>query len=367
MTDPHSRFDRLRLLLEHDPANRALIADTAEAALEERRPEDAAAVLEAAPAPPPPNEVNLLGLAAMQSGQYERAAAAFEALLAEGVADPTVRTNLAWAKAMTKDHDGALGLLDEDLARGRPEAAMLKVQLLHDRGDFEEAADRARDYVERFPDHRGLLAAVSVLALDVEDAELAARAAAGAGDHPDALTTLGTLALGQDRATEALGLFDRALESNPGLPRAWIGRGLARLLAGQTEAAPADLDRGAAMFEDHLGAWIAAGWAHFINRDFPAARERFEKALRMDPTFAEGHGSIAVLDLLDGRNAEAARGAATGLRLDRECLSAALAQSLLAAGQGDSDRARRIFETAVNTPLGKDGRTIAQAMARIGL
>lgn len=367
--ETESRLDRLLLLLSSDAENPALLGDAADAAVEERRPEEAIALLERLEAivPLPPREANLMGLAAMQLGRHDRAEAAFERLVAGGSADATVRANHAWAKAMQKDLDGALALLDDPLAFERPEAAMLKVQILHEQGEFEEAARLARIYVERHPDHRGLLAAASVLALDVEDAELAARCAAAAGDHPAALATLGTLALGEDRATEALAMFDRALERDSGAPRAWVGRGLAKLLSGDSESASEDIDKGAELFGDHLGSWIAAGWACFINRDLAAARVRFEKALALDSTFAESHGSLAVLDLLEGRREQARKGCDVALRLDRESFSGALARVLLAADAGDQAGARRIFDAALTTPIGRNGRTIAQALVRIGL
>jgi hypothetical protein len=55
------------------------------------------------------------------------------------------------------------------------------------------------------------------------------------------------------------------------------------------------------------------------------------------------------------------------LRLDRQCYSAALARTLLAASAGDQAGARRIFELAINTPVDGQGRTIAQALARLGM
>jgi len=363
------RLNRLLSLLEADPDNIALLSDTAEAALAECRPKIAADLLErhAGIAPLPARELNLAGLAALQDGRHADAAAFFERLLEAGADEPALRFNLAWSRAMMKDFEGALAVLDEATARALPQAAMLHVQLLHDRYEFEEAAKLARVYVELHPDHRGLMAAVSVLALDVEDEELAARCAAKAGDHPDALTTLGTLALGEDRATEALDLFDQALGRNRQVPRAWIGRGLAKLLSGRSDSAPDDLDKGAEMFGDHLGSWIAAGWAHFVNRDLAASRARFETALELDPNFAESHGSLAVLDLLEGRTEEARQRSEVALRLDRQCYSAALARALLAARAGDQGGARRIYELALNTPVDAQGRTIAQALAKMGM
>jgi tetratricopeptide (TPR) repeat protein len=364
-----SRVDRLVGLLEQDPDNLTLLSDAAETALGERRPEIAARMLNryAALTDLPDREANLAGIAALQLKQFDKAEAAFERLAGAGAADPGLNFNLAWARAMQKNFDGALERLDEKAARALPQAAMLKVQLMHEQGRFEEAAELAREYIRLHPDHSGLMAAVSVLALDVEDMELAEKCASAAPGHPDALSTLGTLALGQERATEARDLFDRALEGNEPTPRAWVGRGLAKLLTGETSTAPADIDRGAALLEDHLGSWIASGWAYFINNDMKSSRARFEKALDIDPNFAESHGSLAVLDLLEGKPEEARHHSEVALRLDRNCYSAALAQTLLAAASGDEAGARAIFERAVNTPAGENGRTIAQALAGMGM
>jgi tetratricopeptide (TPR) repeat protein len=363
------RLDGLLRLLESDPSNLILLADAAETALSEHRPEDAADLLDrySAVQELPPREINLAGLAAMQTEHWEKAADLFGRLIESGVEDGAVRFNLAWSLAMLKDFDGARAQLGEDIARELPQAAMLEVQILHELGEFDEAAEKARSYIQLHPDHRGLLAAVSVLALDVEDEELAAQCAAKAGDHPDALATLGTLALGDDRATDALQMFDQALARNEQVPRAWVGRGLAKLLAGDQAGAPADIDRGAEMFGDHLGSWIAAGWAHFVNKDLAGSRERFEKALDLDPTFAETHGSLAVLDILDGRIEEGRERSEVALRLDRNCYSAALARVLLTAGAGDQAGARRIFELAINNPVDSSGRTIAQTLAKMGM
>lgn len=364
-----SRLQRLLPLLDADPANLALLSDAADTALAEQKPEVAAELLEryAGIGPLPAHETNLAGLAALQMKQFDRAAEYFGRLVDSGESDPAVRFNLAWASAMNKDFDRALELADDGLARTLPQAAMLQIQILHDRGEFEDAACRAREYVELHPSYAPLMATVSVLALDVEDEALAAACAAKGGDHPDALSTLGTLALGRERATEALDLFDRALERSQQVPRAWVGRGLARLLTGATSEAAADIDRGAEMFGDHLGSWIAAGWAHYVNKDLAAARIRFETALRLDPNFAETHGSLAVLDLMAGDLEGAREKSEIALRLDRQCYSAALARSLLAAGQGDQETARRIYEKAIDTPVDGSGRTIAQALAKLGM
>ncbi|MEI9851963.1 MAG: tetratricopeptide repeat protein [Sphingomonas sp.] len=361
------RFARLAALLAHDPDNLPLLADAAEAGFAEERFEEAAELLarheRIAPLPAPAQ--HLAGLAAMRLLDWQGAARRFDALLAGGADAPPVRFNLAWSLAMDKRFDAALAALDEAAGAALPQAAQLEVRLLHELGDFARAGDRARALIALHPDHRGLNAAVSTLAIDIEDETLAQRCAERAGDHPDALATLGTLALGRDEIAAAAPLFEAALARDPDAPRAWIGKGLVALLAGDPAQAAQAIDRGAGRFDTHLGSWIAAGWAHAIAGDTAAARERFERACALDDAFAEAQGSLAVVDLLDGRIDEAKRRTAVALRLDRQCFSGALAAMLLAAGAGDGDKAKRIFETALDTPTGDGGRTIAQSLARL--
>lgn len=371
MTEPAitapSRFERLSGYLEHDPGNLALLADAADAAFAEDRFDEAEAMLarHEAIAPLDLREQHLSGLVAMRQLDWARAAERFEALVAEGADAPGVRFNLAWSLAMAKRFEEALPLLDEATSAEIPQAAELEVGLLHQLGEMERAEERARALILIHPDHRGLNAAVSTLAIDIEDVELAKAAAARAGDHPDALVTLGTLVLGEDEPDAAAELFDAALARNPNSPRALIGRGLARLLTGDQAEAAREIDRGAELFGDHLGSWIAAGWAHVVAGDREAGRARFEKAVELDENFGEAQGSLAVIELLEGHVEEARHRTEVALRLDRQGFAAALASMLLAAAEGDTERAERIFEIALKTPIG-EGRTLAQSLAKIG-
>lgn len=361
-------YERLLGYLEQDRGNHALLLDAAEAAIDAGQPEAAIDLLDraAAVAVPGARERNLAGLAAMHAGRFADAAASFGQLLDDGADNPGVRFNLAWSRAMAGDAEGALAVLDDATSVALPQAAALDVQLRHAAGEFEEAYARGKGHLARYPDDRGLAAAMSVLALDVEDRELAAACAAKAPDHPDALATLGTLALDDNDAAGAEALFNQALARNPDRPRAWVGRGLAELLTGQADKAPADIDRGAELFGDHLGSWIAAGWAYFVNGDLATSRARFEHALELDPTFAETHGSLAVLDLLSGDVEAARERAKVATRLDRQSYSAALAQAMLSAGDGNAEKSRAIIERALHAPLDGTGRTLAQALARMG-
>ncbi|KQM61730.1 MULTISPECIES: tetratricopeptide repeat protein [unclassified Sphingomonas] len=366
---PDGRFARLTSLLAHDPHNPHLLADTVEAAQAEGRWEAATSLLDrlAVVQPLAPAQIHAAGLAALQQRDWSAAEGWFARLIDDGIAPPPVRFNRAWALAMAGRGNEGLDLLDPETVADLPQAAQLRVQLLHDAGEMDAAMAQARESLERHGAHRGLNAAVATLATDMDDLSLARRCADAAGDHPDALVTLGTIALDQGDPTAAATQFADALARNPDAPRALVGSGLARIAAGgDADAAAVEIDRGATLFATHLGSWIAAGWTHFLRGDHTTARDRFDHVVELDDNFAEAHGALGVLDLLAGDAAAARRRIAVATRLDRDCFAAALGQVLLAQGEGNADRVQAILATALHAPIDETGRTLAQAMVQAG-
>jgi tetratricopeptide (TPR) repeat protein len=363
-----SLFRRLASYLEHDPDNLALIADAATAAADEGETEAAAALLarHAALAPLPPALLNLGGLIAMQEQRYADAAAAFAALREAGEDAPPIRFNLAWALAMAKDYEPALALLDDEVIAVGPRAAALKIQLLHQAERLDEALACGAALAETYPDESSLMGALASAALDAEQIELARAYARRAGSNHDGLATMGLLLLDENRLDESAALFDRVLGADPANPRALLGAGLGRLQRGDAAAAADRLDAAARRFEDHLGSWVAAGWAHYIKGDMAASRARFETALALDDTFAETHGGLAVLDIVEGDLESGRRRADVALRLDRNCLAGALAKSMILEKDGKAGAAQKVREAALNAPVGTGGRTIARSLAMLG-
>ena len=124
------------------------------------------------------------------------------------------------------------------------------------------------------------------------------------------------------------------------------------------------LERGAEAFGDHLGSWIAAGWAYYIAGDLARSRACFERALAVDSNFSEAHGGLAVLDLVAGDEAGARRQADVALRLDRASLGGVLARTLLMERDGDAAGAAKARERAMRAPIGAGGTTLADAIGR---
>ncbi len=355
------QLDQLLQWLEQDPDNPSLCHDTASAAIEANNLEKAAEIIAKFSAS---NEAtaqlrNLQGVIAIRRGKFSQSTEIFQDLLNDGNDSNAVKFNLAWSFALANQRDEALDLISDEMATTIPQAAALKVQMLHGKGLFEEAMKEAKQLKDIHPDDPGFMAALSVLAIDLEDTNLARECAEKATTHPDALTSLGTLNLGDHQNELAKQQFARALEINPDNPRAWVGQGLVSLNQGDHESALSSLDKGAELFGDHLGSWIAAGWAYFIKGDRAVSRERFEKALSLDDNFAENHGSLAVLDVIEGELESAEKRCEIAMRLDRECFSAALANSLILEAQGDSEKAERIVEIAMQTPIDASGRTLS--------
>lgn len=360
-----SHFRRLLGFLDHDPDNLELIADAASAAVDEGDHEAASGLVDryAALAPLPRAMLNLQGVIAMGEGRFEAAAASFARLREAGADAPAIRFNQAWALTMARNYEPALALLDDEAVAAGPRGAALKVQLLHQFERLDEALECGAAWAETYPDDPSLMGALASVALDAERADLARDYAARAGTSHDGLTTMGLLLLDEDRAEESAALFDRVLAGDAGNARALLGRGLGLLARGDVAAGAERLDAAAASFGDHIGSWVAAGWAHYVNGDLAASRARFETALALDDSFGEAQGALAVLDLADGDLESARRRTEIALRLDRNSFAGALARSMLLERDGKGKAAQKVRDAALNFPIGPAGRTIARSLA----
>ncbi|MBY8825547.1 hypothetical protein [Sphingomonas colocasiae] len=356
------KLARLLTYLESDPFNADLLTDAVQTSLDTGDLDRAETLNERLIEVLPidfrgPYYKNMI---AMKRGEFAKAAAGLARLLEEHDY-PNVRFGLAWSEAMIGKKHEVLPLLDDRTVEAIPAAAMLKLQVMHENGDFDGAFAFAHQAMELHPADQGLMAAVATLATDMEDMELARHCADKAGNHPEGLAVSALVQLQNGDPVSARDLYDRSLSIRDHNPRAWVGRGLSALMDHAPQEAARDIDKGAQQFGDHIGSWIAAGWAHCIAGDLNAARQRFEHALAIDHNFAETHGSLAVIDILEGNQDAARRKVATAIRLDRECFAAALAQVLLSSD--DPARANQIVEQAMQTPLNEKGLTIAGYLA----
>jgi len=361
LSERSPRLERLLSFLAQDPQNANLRADAAGLALDERQFELASELLDDVGTSSV--LLNLKGVAALGTERFDQAAAAFEELRAGGEDNSAVRFNLAWAKAMLGDFTETEALLDDEAIAASPRGPTLKIEALHHLDRYDEGLEQGERLAELYPDDQALMGALATLAMDAGDAALARDYAERAGDTPEGLAARGMLMLEDGDPADALDLFDRAIDQKPMSARAWIGRGLGLLSQHRSNEAAEALEKGAQLFRDHLGSWIAAGWAYFTQQDYGKARSCFEHARDLDPNFAESHGGLAVLDIVEGDLESAARQCEIALRLDRMCLGGALAKSMLLEHEGKPAAAQRVRELALSSPIGPDGKTIGAALA----
>ena len=220
--------------------------------------------------------------------------------------------------------------------------------------------------VKALPQDDVLLGALSVVAMDADDFDLARIYAEKAGGGVDALTTRGLISLHEDLPADATLLFDQALVKQPSAPRALIGKGLALVIAGDVENGADYVTQGAQIFGDHLGSWIAAGWMHLLARDFQNARANFERVMMLDENFAESHGGLAVIAIAEGNLEAAKKRADIAIRLDKDCFGGMLAQMMLRDAAGNEAGAQRIWDKAMEMGIGPNGKTLGQAMIGFG-
>jgi Tfp pilus assembly protein PilF len=97
------------------------------------------------------------------------------------------------------------------------------------------------------------------------------------------------------------------------------------------------------------------------------ARQRFERALAIDDNFGESHGSLAVVDVIEGDERAAQKRIAIALRLDPQSFSARFARTLLIERSGDVQGARKLLAKILETPVNDRGDSAAVALARLGL
>lgn len=356
------QLDRLLGFIGSDPNNVNLLIDAIEAALRVPSVDQAKRLVDRLSAVRPGSfEAGYFaGTLAMIQRDFASAVAFLSPLVANG-APANARFNLAWSKAMLGQKEDAFALLDAEVTSSIAAAAMLRMQLQHEAGNFDDAMEFGKAALLHHPDDPGLNAALATLALDLEDLDLARDCAARGGSHPEALAAAGMLDMQDGDIATAQARFDQSLAAREHNPRAWIGLGLAKLASHDSASAAVDLDRGAQQFGDHIGSWIAAGYAHYLSGDIDGAAQRFERACAIDPNFAESQGSLAVIDAARGDRESAQRRMTTAFRLDRECFSAALAKIMLQAD--NPDLAQQLIEKAFTTPLNESGMTVSSFLA----
>jgi len=106
---------------------------------------------------------------------------------------------------------------------------------------------------------------------------------------------------------QAIAVYSQAIELDPGLADAYLGRGWSRLATGAPGEAARDFQRLTALRPDRADAYFGHAWALEQMGDRAQASRQYGEAIRLQPDHADAYFSRGVLEFMAGRMVEAAR------------------------------------------------------------
>ncbi len=372
------RIAQLERFLPHDPANPRLLADLADAYLQAADWPAARRMLQQSLALDAHDAQARYRLAVLErlSGNPQAAATALADLHAEDPAAPAVLRELCLALAACGDWAAVLEHLESlDLAPLDAATAdtfrLIHLRALHHLGRADEAAEiglqwlQLRGAASLPPPSAGAVATALLDAARMDELGglLQALPAGTLERDGELLSAAGFIALGDDRAAEAEGLFARSLALSPAMGRSALGAGLAAAVAGRLPQAQALLAQAVQAMPGHLGSRHALAWMQLVAGELPAAEQTLQQALAVDRNFGDTHGALALVSALAGRREEAAERLRVARRLDPGSANAEVARLVLETNASLRDPA--LVRTALQRLVGTAPFTAPHAAALV--
>ena len=106
-------------------------------------------------------------------------------------------------------------------------------------------------------------------------------------------------------------------------------------------------------------------WNQIVTNNIAGAKASFLIALELDRNFAETHGGLAVIAVLEGRHQEAEQEIKVALKLDPQCFSALYARTLLMSRAGHGKVAVKMIEGVLTSTPVPGGGTLADMLRRV--
>ena len=131
----------------------------------------------------------------------------------------------------------------------------------------------------------------------------------------------------------------------------------------QLPAAKGNIELAARYLPQHIGTWHVFAWLQLIHQDVAAAEAAFQRALTLDRNFAETHGGLAVVAVLQRRDDEARASIKRALRVDSQSVSAQYAQILLLQREGHQQEADSALDTVLARPMDREGNQLRELVS----
>jgi tetratricopeptide (TPR) repeat protein len=164
------------------------------------------------------------------------------------------------------------------------------------------------------------------------------------GTLPNAWNDLGILAAREGKTTEAIGLFQKALQANPDHAVALQNLGIAYRQQKDWGHAEAALTQAVALRPDDPEANYNLGMVYAQRNDTAKAYEYLQKALTARPAYPEALNNLGILYLRTNRAEQAKQSFRDSIRLAPDYDQSYLNLARVYAIEGDKDKAREILE-----------------------
>jgi tetratricopeptide (TPR) repeat protein len=303
----------------------------------------------------------------IQAGKLAEAEHTLLSIIGTGTRAPELSAALGHVYFLKHDYGKARAPLSEAVAHPdrAPNIAPLYARTLHQLGDIDAAIAFAESWLATNREDASLLGVLSLLYVDqgnMDKAEHTARRSVElSGSSLEGLIALGTTALGKQNVEEATACFERALAQNTAAGRAWLGRGLAEMIAMNFEGAERTLKTCVELMPEHIGSWHALAWCQILRQDYAGAEDSFRRALKIDDNFGETHGGLGVLAALQGDEKKARQLIKKATRLDPGGFAGRFAQSMVLSLAGKEKDAKKIVQALIGTV---DPKILASTLSR---
>ena len=288
------------------------------------------------------------GLLALTFGELEHAIELFQLALQEQDSEVT-RYNLSFSYFANHDLDKAYDALMPVIQQEAPlsQAYPLMARILHHQNKLEEAIQLLTTKAPQSPDTDGLLALLYFDSLNEEKALFhAQQALANQPQNYEALCVMTYLKLGQQQCSSDE--IKQLIQQVPNDGRFYAALGNAQMLELDMANAEQSLTVASQLMPHFAGNWLSLGWCQLIQDNLEGAKLSFEKALELDKTFAEPHGGLAILAVLNDQRDEAQHLIKLALKLDDSSHLAMLAQALY-HNAIDPNQAKAYYEKAIQS------------------
>lgn len=351
------RLQRLLQFLDYDPNNVNLLLQTLELAIESGNASTAdtlVAHVDSHGINVPEVHAQLAHLLLLM-GSFAAAAKRGDKAIQAGIDHPVVIYNTAVAHFYSEafiEADTLLGRLTplDDCSR---DALCLHARTLHHLEQPLDAATLAERALAENPGDIELMGLLALLRYESDDntaaLDLAYEVLAEDPNQLDALIACASANFELGRIEPARKAWHHTTEVHPDCGRAWSGLGLLEFNEMELEQAKIHLTLAVKYMPNHIGTWHLLAWVYILENNSLEARAALNASLELDRNFAETHGGLAVVDVMDGHEDSARLSMRRAMKLNTQGFAVYFAELLLLKRAGKDAEADALVNRVLDS------------------